>query len=175
MKTAKIHQEIKIRTKPAHLWKVLSQYGDVSKFHAGVQKSFKLEGSENKAALGCERVCQIVDMGLHITLNERIVDYQEGKSYQYEVYEWKNFPIQKMLFRFTIGNSDETTTPLSIDIDYLAKPAFLTPLLKGKMNALAKDVLLGYKHYTETGEQRTPIKEVKKRYKNRHELEAQYV
>lgn len=175
MKLAKIHQQIRIKATPERLWEVLSQYGDVSNFHAGVQKSYKVQGSNNQAALGCERVCQIVDMGLNITLNERIIDYQKGKSYQYEVYEWKNFPIQKMLFAFTIGDSNGQTTALSIDIDYLAKPALLTPLLKGKMNNLARDVLLGYKHYTETGEQRVPIKQLKKQYKNHHDLEAHYV
>lgn len=174
VKLKHIHSEMRIRTTPERMWEILSQYGDVSAFHAGVQESHKVEGSDNKASLGCERVCNIVDMGLAITLNERIIEYDEGKSYQYEVYEWKNFPIQKMLFGFTIVGTDATHTTLAIDIEYKAKPAFLTPLMAGKMRRLATDVLLGYKHFTETGEQRVPIKKIKARYKLTGKMEEQY-
>jgi len=38
-----------------------------------------------------------------------------------------------------------------------------------------KDVLLGYKHYAETGEKRVPIKALRKIYKNRHEPVLQQV
>ncbi|MEN8129821.1 MAG: SRPBCC family protein [Pseudomonadota bacterium] len=174
MKAKHIHCEIPIRTTSDRMWKILSQYGDVSKFHAGVVESHRVDGSENTASLGCERVCNIVDMGLNITLKERIVEYDDGKSYQYEVYEWKNFPIQKMLFRFTILSSTPTHTTLAIDFEYKAKPAVLTPLIAGKMRRLAHDVLLGYKHFTETGETRIPIKQLKKRYQDLDLLEAQY-
>ena len=158
MKLKNIHGEILINATPKRLWEVMTEYGDVSNFHAGVKESHHAEGSGNEASLGCERVCNIVDMGLKIVLKERIIDYVEGKSYQYEVYEWKNFPLRKMFFTFTIENNSQENTRLRIDIDYKAKPAFLTPLMVGKMRRLVKDVLLGYKHYTETGEKRTPIK-----------------
>lgn len=174
MKLKKIHQEIQIQVERGEMWTVLSQYGDVSNFHAGVVKSYKVEGSENKAALGCERVCKIVDLGLHITLKERIVDFVDGESYKYEVYEWKNFPIQKMLFGFRILRSMPSHTVLGIDIEYKAKPALLTPLMAGKMRKLARDVLLGYKHYAETGETRVSIKELKAKYKTLPYAEVQY-
>jgi hypothetical protein len=156
------------------VWEILSQYGDVSGFHAGVVESHREEGNENAASLGCERVCNIVDMGLKITLKERIVDFVEGRSYRYDVYEWKNFPIRKMTFGFTILGGEPPCTTLAIDIDYEARPAFLTPLMAGKMRRLARNVLLGYKHYTETGERRVPIKALKARYKKMERLEAQY-
>jgi hypothetical protein len=174
MKLKQIHQEMQIQVTREQMWAVLSQYGDVSRFHGGVVESHKEAGSENKAALGCERVCNIVDLGLHITLKERIVNYVEGESYQYEVYEWKNFPIQKMLFGFRILGTDKAGIVLALDIDYKAKPAFLTSLMAGKMRKLASDVLLGYKHFAETGEKRVSIKELKTRYKTRLQAEVQY-
>jgi len=103
-------------------------------------------------------------MGLKIVLKERIYKYVEGESYQYEVYEWKNFPIQKMLWSFQIKTDSHGNTLLRIDIDYKAKPAFLTLLMVGKMKKMAHDVLLGYKHFTETGEKKTPIKLLRKKY-----------
>jgi hypothetical protein len=174
MKLKNIHQQMQIEVTPETMWAILSQYGDVSRFHGGVVESHKEAGSENKASPGCERMCNIVDLGLHITLKERIVNYVEGESYQYEVYEWKNFPIRKMLFGFRIFSTEKAGTVLAIDIDYKAKPAFLTPLMAGKMRRLAGDVLLGYKHYAETGEMRVPIKKLKTRYKTRLQTEVQY-
>lgn len=158
MKLRNIHEEMLINVTPEKMWQILSHYGDVSNFHAGVEESHSIEGNINKAEMGCERECNIVDMGLKIQLKERIVNYQEGIGYQYDVYEWKNFPLRKMLFGFTISEGVQGKAILRIDIDYKAKPAFLTPLMAWKMRALVHDVLLGYKHFTETGEKRTPIK-----------------
>ncbi len=165
MKLRNINREIQIKTTPEKMWEVLSQYGDISQFHAGVAESHKVHGSENQASLGCERVCNIVDMGLKIVLKERIIEFEELRSYRYEVYEWKNFPIRQMFFGFEILGSRQGYTTLGINIDYRARPAFLSPLMAGKMKKLALDVLLGYKHYTETGEKRVPLKNLKKEYR----------
>jgi hypothetical protein len=42
------------------------------------------------------------------------------------------------------------------------------------MRTLAGDVLLGYKHYAETGEKRVPIRELRNLYRTHKELAAQY-
>lgn len=173
MKLKAIHCDMQINTSRERMWEILSHYGDVDRFHAGVMKSVSEAGSGDKAAPGCERVCNIVDMGLRIMLKERIVDYVEGESYKYEVYEWKNFPLRRMYFGFRIIDGGAGYTTLGIDIEYRARPAFLTPLMAWKMRKLAHDVLLGYKHYAETGEQRVPIKALKKRYKSQ-QFAAQY-
>jgi len=171
MKLKNIHHEIQIRATPDQVWQSLLRYGDVANFHAGVKSSYKEEGSDNEASLGCERVCHIVDLGLKIVLKERIVEFVEGKSYRYEVYEWKNFPVQKLYFEFEILGASQGGTTLALDIDYKAKPAILTPLMAGKMKRLTQDVLLGYKYFTETGESRVPIKDLKNRFKlQKHEI-----
>ncbi len=174
MKPKRIRQATQIKASPEKMWGILSQYGNVSLFHAGVVKSLKEHGSQDQASLGCERICNIVDMGMKITLKERIVDYVEGESYKYEVYEWKNFPIRQMSFGFSIIDSTPATTTLAIDIEYQAKPAILTPLLARKMRTLAGDVLLGYKHYAETGEKRVPIRELRNLYRAHKARAAQH-
>lgn len=174
MELKQIHEDILIDVDADKMWSVLSQYGDVSQFHAGVAESYKEPGSDNTASLGCERVCNIIDLGLHITLKERILEFVEGRSYKYEVYEWKNFPIRKMFFGFTIYPQSDHQTALAINIEYKAKPAILTPILAGKMRRLARNVLLGYKHFTETGERRVPIKSLIKRYKSMPNIEVTY-
>lgn len=174
MKLKKIQQKMRIDVTAERMWEILAQYGDVSQFHAGVVASQSLSGSDSQAAPGCERICHIMDMGLHITLKERIVEYNEGDSYTYEVYEWKNFPLRKMLFGFQILRTHKPYVVLAINIAFRARPAFLTPILAGKMRRLAKDVLLGYKHYAETGARRVPIKQLKAHYKSAPQIEVQY-
>lgn len=175
MKLKNISDEIIINVTPEKMWEILSSYGDVSNFHAGVKESFSSEGSINKAEMGCERVCNIVDMGLKIQLKERIIDYKEDEGYQYEVYEWKNFPLRKMLFRFTITKNHQNNSLLRLTIDYKSKPAFLTPLMAGKIRKLTHDILLGYKHYAETSEKNVPIKLLRKKYKQLDFKTPQYV
>lgn len=146
---------------------MVRRYGDVAQFHAGVEKTTSINGSSNEAYLGADRVCNIHDMGMHIVLKEKIIDFKEGESYRYEVYETKNFPVKALYFEFRIRKSDDNNSAyLRLDIDYKGKPAFITPLLKPKMQKLTRDVLLGYKEYIETGSQNVPIKELRKRYKS---------
>jgi len=174
MKLKNIHAEVSINVTPEQMWKVLSRYGDVSQFHGGVRESHPEGESTPAASLGCERVCNIVDMGLQIQLKERIVDYVEGVSYAYDVYEWKNFPVQAMRFGFALREISPNSTTLVLDIDYRAKPAWLTPLLAPKMKKLARDILLGYKHFAETGEKRVPLKALKQRYSKPISKEMQF-
>ena len=172
MNLKNIYEEMPVEVTTEQMWQVLSQYGDVSNFHDGVLQSYKVEGSENKTGMGGERVCNIVDMGLKIQLKERIIDYQEGVGYQYEVYEWKNFPLNKMYFKFSIREDFRSGSLLRLDIDYKAKPAILTPVMAWKMRILIHDILLGYKHYAETGEKKVPLATLRKKYKS---IKAEYL
>jgi len=174
MKLREIKHRQRIQVDAEKMWQILSHYGDVSQFHAGVLQSHSEAGSDNLASPGCERICHIVDMGLHIRLHERIVEYKDGESYTYEVYRWKNFPLRKMLFTFRIIRGDYPGVDLEVSVAFRAKPAILTPLLAIKMHRLVKDVLLGYKHYAETGEQRVPVKQLNKQYQDAVVMEMNY-
>jgi len=165
MKLKTVSSEINISATREKVWEVLSQYGNVSSFHGGVNKSYPEQGSEDKASLGGERICHVVDSGIKITLEERIIEYVEGEYYKYEVYKWKNFPIQKMFFTFRIKSADQGSAILQLDIDYKSKPAFLTWLMQGKTRRLTQNILLGYKHFIETGKRNTSIKELKRKYR----------
>lgn len=165
MKLRNINEEMPINVSPNKMWEILALFGDVSDFHAGVKESYNVDRSDKKAEMGRERICNIVDMGLKIQLKERITKYHEGVGYQYEVFEWKNFPLYKMTFGFAISKDSHGKALLRIDIDYKAKPAFLTPLMVWKMKSLAHDILLGYKHYAETGEKNISIKLLRKKYR----------
>ena len=148
------------------VWSVVCRYGDVAQFHGGVEKTTNVNESPIKAQLGADRACDIYDMGMHIVLKEKIIEFKEGESYRYEVYETKNFPVQALFFEFSIQKHNENSTYLRLDIDYKGKPVFITPFLKPKMQKLTRDVLLGYKEYIETGSQNVPIKSLRRKYKS---------
>ena len=166
MNLTNVHYEMLMNAPAEKVWDVVRRYGDVAQFHAGVEKTTSVNDSPVEAQLGADRVCDIHDMGMHIVLKEKIIDYKEGKSYRYEVYETKNFPVQALFFEFSLRKHDEKSTYLRLDIDYKGKPAFITPFLKPKMQKLTRDVLLGYKEHIETGSQNVPIKELRKKYKS---------
>jgi len=162
VKLTEITTSIKINASSEKVWETLSHYGDVSTFHAGVEKSVNNIGSPNKAALGVERTCDILDGKREVVLKEKITEYEEGSHYRYEVFEWKNFPLKVMFFGFKVTKISDNQSKLSLTINYRLNPGFMTNLMKWKITKLEKTVLTGYRHYIETGKENTPINEVEK-------------
>ncbi len=166
MSLTNVHCQMLINASAEDVWSVVCRYGDVAQFHGGVERTTSVNESPIKAQLGADRVCDIHDMGMHIILKEKIIEFKEGESYRYKVYETKNFPVKALFFEFSIQKHNENNTYLRLDIDYKGKPAFITPFLKPKMQKLTRDVLLGYKEHIETGSQNVPIKDLRKKYKS---------
>jgi len=142
------------------VWEVLSQYGNVSSFHFGVEKSYAGESSNDAACLGAERTCLVRDGKTEITLVEKITEYTEGHCYRYQVFEWKNFPMKMMFFGFSIEENKNGSTTLSLTQNYRLKPGFITGLMKWKIRKMQRRILLGYKHFIETGEANLPEQDI---------------
>ncbi len=168
LKLAEVTTTIEIDASKEKTWEVLSHFGDVSSFHAGVENSVSHEGSSNTAALGTERTCDILDGSREVVLQERITEYVEGSYYRYEVFDWENFPIQVMFFAFSTESISSDKSNLSLIINYRMKPGFLTNLMKWKIRKMEKDILTGYRNYIETGSKNIPIKALK-------ELDYQFI
>ena len=165
MSLTNVHYEMLMEAPVEDVWNAIRQYANVAEFHGGVERTTNVNGGTDEAYLGANRVCYIHDMGLDIVLKEKIIKFNEGSSYRYEVYETKNFPVQDLYFEFSIHGHDESKSYLHLDIDYKAKPSFLTNILKPKIKTLARDVLLSYKEYIETGAENVPAKKLRKKYK----------
>jgi Polyketide cyclase / dehydrase and lipid transport len=155
-----VTSEIVIAASSAETWAALSHFGDVSTFHSGVTKSTPAAGFSDVAALGAERVCLVPDGKREVTLVERITDFREGEYYRYEVYEWKNFPLQAMFFAFEIVEKDSGTRVLQLSQHYRLKPGLLTRPMKYKIRQQQRTILLGYKHFIETGEANVAVKDI---------------
>lgn len=156
-----ITTKIEIDATHDKVWNALSQYGDVSNFHAGVVLSVPSKGSTNKAELGAVRVCDVLDGKRKIQFTERITEFKEGSCYRYEVYEWKNFPLKIIFFGFEVEKLSENKSVLALTINYRLSPGFMTNLMKWKIRKFEKDILTGYKNHIETGKKNVPIAELK--------------
>ena len=154
--------QVIIDASPHKAWEALSQYGNVSSFHAGIDLSVHGKNNSDEASLGVERTCTIKDGKREIILVERIIEYEEGQFYRYEVFEWKNFPLKVMFFAFAIKSDKDKNTILSITQNYRLKPGFITGIMKGKIKKQQREILMGYKNYIETGEKRVPIATLEK-------------
>jgi Polyketide cyclase / dehydrase and lipid transport len=149
--------EIKVEASPQVVWQALSKYANVSTIHGGVEESVPGPSGNNEARLGAERTCTVLDGRREVTLVERITEFEEGKFYRYHVYEWKNFPLKVMFFAFSVRTNKKGETILSLTQNYRLNPGFLTGLMTWKIKKQQRIILIGYKHYMETGESNKPI------------------
>jgi hypothetical protein len=147
--------KIKVHATEHQTWSVLSQYGNVSTFHAAVELS--VAKGDDRAYLGNQRTCIIMDGKREIMMVEKIIEFKEGAFYRYEVCKSKNFPIEIMLYAFSLEKGIHKNTTLSIIQNYKLNPAFLTHLLYGKIKEKQQEILMGYKNYIETGAKNVPI------------------
>jgi Polyketide cyclase / dehydrase and lipid transport len=157
IKLTKATTEVKVDASPQEVWRALSKYANVSTIHGGVQASVPGISGDNEARLGAERTCTILDGRREVTLVERITEFEEGIFYRYQVYEWKNFPLKVMFFAFSIKTNKKGETILSLTQNYRLNPGFLTGLMTWKIKKQQRTILLGYKHYMETGEKNKSV------------------
>ena len=163
IKLKNAYYELVVNTTVDEAWDALAQYGNIGDFHSGVSKSAYVSADES-LVLGCERYCEIPNGKKTINIKERIIDIEQGVFYQYDVYEWENFPLKKMLVTWGVKKNEKGQTVMYNSIDYRLKPGMLTGMMRGKMKKNARDGLLSYKNYIETGESNLATKELRKKY-----------
>lgn len=162
MKLTRVEHEIPVETSGANAWAVLARYADVGDFHPGILRSSAV--GEKTEGVGASRYCELPGK---VAIHERVLEWEEGKSYKYDVYKWKNFPLKKMLVTFGVRKKPSSSSIWIYQIvEYKLSPAILTPIMKGKLGRSVRDTLLGYKHYMETGEPKADAKALRKRYRN---------
>jgi len=168
IKLTEINYQVKVDETPEQVWAVLAQYGNVASFHTGIAESSQIEGSNNEVSMGSERSCTIYDGKRKIDIKERVTEIEHGKYYRYEVYDWVNFPLKKMFNGFGVKQDENGNTILYQVQNYRLKPGFLTGIMKGKLKKGARETLIFYKHFMETGEKNVDKEKILKmeKYKN---------
>ena len=165
-KLQSVAYEVPVSVTTQQAWKVLTDFGNAGSFHSQLESSKSLNGTSPRAELGCERECIIPDGKKKIMVRERIIELVEGQYYTYEVYEWKNFPINTFYVTFGVKTDEDGKTIVYQRNDYRLKPGFLTGMMKGKLRNGAREGVLAYKHYMENGEAHADMELIKQKYKD---------
>ena len=159
-----LENKVFVNNSPEAVWEALAAYGNVSVFHSTIDESIVLNESGAQAMLGAEREIQIPDGINNIINKEKIINIIDGVYYTYDVYESENFPMKKMQVTYGVRLDHTGRTVLFSKTFFKFNNALANGLLKNKLDRANKDSLLAYKHYIESGEKNTDIKELRKRY-----------
>ncbi len=160
MNLVQLTSEISVDVSKAEAWKVLAQYTNVGDFNSGLLYSRPVDGYP-QTGLGAARFIQL---DRFTQAWEKIEEWKEEDTYTYDIYKWKRFPLNKM--RVTFGVREKTNGQVFIYqiVNFRLKPGFLTNLMKPKLKSGMRGALLNYKHFAETGQERTPVKKLLKLY-----------
>lgn len=165
MKLTEVNYEMPVNVTAEKAWEVLASYGDVGDFHTGIKSSEALNGSPTYAEKGADRICVIPNGKKNIIIREKITDINFGNEYTYNVYDWENFPLARMHNTFGVRKNGSVNSIIYQRTLFRLKPGFLTAIMKGKLKSGARDTLIGYKHFMETGEPNVDMKILKKKYR----------
>ena len=159
----KITKEIEINAPKAKVWSVLADIGAVEKYNPVVTKSYST--SEKKQGLGASRHCDLFPRG---SVEEKIIEWDEGESYKIEIFEGKAIPFKGTgMFELT-ENGKSTNVKMTFEPD-MGNGLFgkiMGFMMKEKMNKMITGVVLGLKHHLETDElvSAKTYKKIRKQY-----------
>lgn len=141
-----INSETKINAPKEKVWEVLSDFGSIAKWAPGVAHSTSLTAA-NKG-VGCERSCEIPKVG---SLHEKIIEWNEGSGYKYEVDPIPGTPI-KSAFTTWSTKDENGQTVVQITSQYeLAGNEEENKIFLEQTRGLLDTILAGLKQFIETG------------------------
>jgi hypothetical protein len=127
----------KTKATPANAWTLMSDFGAIDAFNPTLRESHLLEGS-CEVGLGAERQCTLKDGRNYI--HERVVDWQEGRSYRIEVFGG-TMPMDDLVAELAV-TPDLTGSILRMTMSYrprwgllgrLIDPLVLRPFMRRTM------------------------------------------
>ncbi len=136
------------------VWEAIGDFGNIHKWNPSVPTSHLT--SDQAVGEGTTRHCDLTVPGASI--EERITDWQEGRSYSVEIYQKKRVPFVKNL-RATVSvepNGVGSKGGFKFEYDTIAGPIgrLMDRFLIASQNRKAAELFVsGLKHYVETGEE----------------------
>ncbi len=146
-----VNSQIRIDAPVEQVWATLADIGSIERWNPGVAKSYAT--SETKQGDGATRHCDLHQGNAQ--LEERAFDWRDGESFKIDVYE-NSLPMKSNIVTFSVA-PDGAGTLATVSADYELKYGVIGALMDaliGKRQAQAgfRDMMLGLKHYVETGE-----------------------
>lgn len=130
----------KTQASPVRAWDLMSDFGAIDAFNPTLKESHLLDGS-CEIGLGAERQCTLKDGRNYI--HERVVDWQEGRSYRIEVFGG-TMPLDDLQAELAVEPSG-TGALLRMTMTYrprwglagrLVEPVLLRPTLRRTMRKM---------------------------------------
>ncbi len=131
-----LENQVVVQNSHEAVWKALTAFGNVSKFHTSIDDSMALNGTKEEAKLGAEREVQIPDGINNIIHKERIVTFIDGVYYTYEVYESENFPTKKMQITYGVRLDEKGRTILFSKTFYKLNNAISTRVFEKEIEKI---------------------------------------
>ena len=146
-------REVRINAPREKVWEILADFGGVYKFNPNVPNSYCT--SEANGGVGATRHCDLTFKGASI--EERIVEWQEGQSYIIEIYAGKNTPPFKTARASISVRKDGPGSIVTGTFEYTMKYGPLGTLMNKLMvepqfSKAWSRLFAGLKYYAETGE-----------------------
>ena len=152
MKKTKIVREIVIDATKEKVWGVVADFGAMEKASPGVTKSYIT--SEQKTGVGTERHCDFAFMSASV--EEKIIEWNEGESIKIDIYKRKNLPLVKEMIAEFAVREEKGKTILRATLEYAMSGSFgglMNAVMMEKMNIKnGNKVLAGFKKHSESGE-----------------------
>ena len=131
----------------ADVWKVLSNIEDVSQWVDPIQKSYC--SGELKKGVGAKRICELKG---NITIYEKWIDWQEGKSFTYQGFD---IPLTKSAKNTWSVQQEGDKTLLISEAEIELKGGIFGKLLEPIMllvsKKMAADSFAAFKYLVEQG------------------------
>jgi len=149
----KLSYETRIEAPVDRVWDVLADFGGTWRWNPNVTESHST--SEANSGLGAERHCDLAFAGAKV--EERIVDWHDGRSYDVEIVDGSRTPpMNKPIAHFEV-EADGDTTIVRASMQYEMKYGPLgwamdRIMVRRKFGPLFGQILAGLKHHVETGE-----------------------
>ncbi len=159
----KLAFEIEIDAPAEKVWEEIADFGNISKFNPSVPTSHLT--AEQTQGVGTTRHCDLYVAGASI--EERIIDWVDGESYQVEVYDGKRVPpTERQVARVSTRPNGPDSSIARMEMEYELKGGLLGKaadkgMMRNQFGKAAGGLLAGLKHYVETGEEVTHPREIK--------------
>lgn len=151
---ATITREVRIHAAKDHVWAIAADIPNVYKYHPNVPAS---HGTSNQnQGPGASRHCEFISPAGG-SVEERVVEWQEGERYRVEVYGGVKMPPITNLFAEIAVRADGNDTIATMTLNYDTKLGPLGVLMNKLMletafTKVVSGIVAGLKHYAETGE-----------------------
>lgn len=100
---------------PEALWNVLADFPNIADWYGGLKTSVSTSDAPN--GVGATRHCELSPVG---TIDERILDWEEGERVRVSAYEYHKAPIKHAIAEFRITPEGDQTR-IDIDFDFVPK------------------------------------------------------